>query len=239
MSRSKYSNEFKVNVAKRYLNGDSSIKLAQEYGLGKNGRHLVRRWAHLYELHGESGFDFKKENSSYMKEFKLKIINEYLSGKSSYNQIEAKYKIAHSVVQRWVHKYNNGIEINDYEPIKEVYTMKSRKVSNKEKLEIVKYVVNNNNNYKEAAIKYKVPYANVYQWVKKYLNGGTLEDRRGRPNKKESLSTLDSKDREIIRLKKELELKDLAIKVLKKNEEIAKQMEMDSRSLGKKTNTKQ
>lgn len=239
MSRNKYSKEFKVNIVKRYLNGDSPVKLAQEYGMGKQGRRLIHRWFHLYELHGEYGFDSKERNSSYSKEFKLKIINEYLSGSLSYEQIGAKYKLAYSVVQRWVHKYNKGVEIKDYKLNKEVYTMKSRKVSKEEKLKIINYVIENNNNIKEAATTFKVPYANVYQWVKKYLKEGTtsLEDRRGRPRKDESLSTLDSKDKEIIRLKKELELKDLAIKVLKKNEEIRKQM--DSRSFNKKTNTKQ
>ena len=40
--------------------------------------------------------------------------------------------------------------------------MKSRKTSFEERLEIVKYVLDNNNDYKDAADKYGVPYANIY-----------------------------------------------------------------------------
>ena len=65
--------------------------------------------------------------------------------------------------------------------------MKSRKTTLEERLEIVKYVLDNNNDYKGAADYYNVPYANVYNWVKKYLSSGEdgLSDKRGRPSDKE------------------------------------------------------
>lgn len=46
--------------------------------------------------------------------------------------------------------------------------MKSRKTTIEERLEIVNYVLSNNNDYSGAADKYTVPYASVYQWIKKY-----------------------------------------------------------------------
>ena len=50
--------------------------------------------------------------------------------------------------------------------------MNSRKTTFEERLEIVNYVLANDNDYKGAADKYSVPYANVYNWVKKYNEFG-------------------------------------------------------------------
>lgn len=49
---------------------------------------------------------------------------------------------------------------------------KGRKTSKEERVEIVKYCINNERNYKEAADKYKVSYNQVYTWVKKYDSNG-------------------------------------------------------------------
>ena len=59
---------------------------------------------------------------------------------------------------------------------------KTRKTTQEERLEIVKYCMLNNRNYGETAIRYSVSYQNVYQWVKRYEELGIagLEDRRGR-----------------------------------------------------------
>ena len=155
-----------------------------------------------------------------------------------------KYKISTpEIVRRWIIKYNKGIEIKDYDPKGDVYTMKSRKTTFEERLEIVNYVLANNNDYKGAADKYSVPYANVYNWVKKYNESGEdgLSDSRGRPSSKEpnyELTDLEKKDVEIEKLKRELERSKMVIEVLKKNIEIQERMERDSRLLGKKTNTK-
>ena len=105
------------------------------------------------------------------------------------------------------------------------------------------YVLTNNNDFKGAADKYSVPYANVYNWVKKYNESGEdgLSDSRGRPSSKEpkhELSDIEKKDIEIEKLRQELKRKDMVIEVLKKNIEIQERMERDSRLLGKKTNTK-
>ena len=108
---------------------------------------------------------------------------------------------------------------------------------------IVNYVLANNNDFKGAADKYSVPYANVYNWVKKYNEHGEdgLSDSRGRPSSKEpkhELSDIEKKDIEIEKLRQELKRKDMVIEVLKKNIEIQERMERDSRLLGRKTNTK-
>ena len=121
--------------------------------------------------------------------------------------------------------------------------MKSRKTTFKERLEIVNYVLDNNNDYKGAADKYTVPYASVYNWVKKYNEYGQdgLNDSRGRPSSndpKKELTLEEKQAIEIEKLKRELEREKMVVEVLKKNLEIRQKMERDSRLLDKKTNTK-
>lgn len=242
--KAKYSKELKLEIVKRYLKGESPSALANEYALLKRGPHTIRDWVHKYESLGEKAFEHTNQNKSYSKEFKQQVINDYLNGVDSYDGLTNTYNISSSsIVKKWVKKYNEGIKIKDYDPKGDVYTMKSRKTTLEERLEIVNYVLSNNNDYKGAADKYSVPYANVYNWVKKYNEAGEdgLSDSRGRPSSNEpkhELSDIEKKDIEIEKLKRELERSKMVIEVLKKNIEIQERMERGSRLLGKKTNTK-
>ena len=240
----KYSKGLKIEIVKRYLKGESASSLANEYGMPKSMAKKIIHWARRYEILGEKGFEHSSTNQSYSKELKLQVISEYLNGVDSFEGLANKYNISKGeIVRQWIIKYNKGIEIKDYDPKGDVYTMKSRKTTLEERLEIVNYVLANNNDFKGAADKYSVPYANVYNWVKKYNESGEdgLSDLRGRPSSKEpkrELSDIEKKDVEIEKLKQELKRKDMVIEVLKKNIEIQERMERDSRLLGKKTNTK-
>ena len=242
--KAKYNKELKLEIVKRYLKGESASALANEYALLKRGPDTIRDWVHKYESLGEKAFDYSPVNKAYSKELKQQVINDYLNGIDSLEGLINKYNISsHEIVRKWVIKYNKGIEIKDYDPKGDVYTMKSRKTTLEERLEIVNYVLANNNDFKGAADKYSVPYANVYNWVKKYNEAGEdgLSDSRGRPSSKEpkhELTDIEKKDIEIEKLKQELKRKDMVIEVLKKNIEIQERMERDSRLLGKKTNTK-
>lgn len=241
--KAKYSKEFKLAIIKRYLNGESANALANEYALSKQGPHTIRNWVHKYEALGENGFESSGTNKSYSKELKLKVINEYLSGKDSLQGLANTYNISSSeIVRKWVLAYNNGKEIKDYDPKSEVYAMKSRKTTLEERLEIVKYVLDNNNDYKGAAERYNVSYANVFNWVKKYNSKGedSLSDKRGRPSNKSSqeLTELEKKDIEIEKLKRQLEREQKVNEVLKKNLEIRKRLEKNSRVFDNKTSTK-
>jgi transposase-like protein len=245
MSRkAKYSKKLKLEIIKRYLKGEPASLLANEYGMPKNMDNRIRKWVHAYEANGESAFDDSNKNKSYSKELKDKVVKEYLSNVITPDDLANKYKISNGeIVRRWVLKYNQGIENKDYSPKSEVYTMKARRTTLEERIEIVNYVLANNNDYKGAADKYSVPYASVYQWLLKYNKFGEtgLSDNRGRPSTKEpthELTELEKKDIEIEKLKRELERSNMVIEVLKKNIEIRERMERDSRLLGKKTNMK-
>ena len=242
--KAKYSRKLKLEIVKRYLKGESALALANEYGMPKSMEKNIMHWARRFEAMGDGGFDYSKTNQSYSKDLKQQVISEYLNGVDSYRGLANKYGIkSHEIVRQWILKYNEGIEIKDYDPKGDVYTMKSRKTTLEERLEIVNYVLANNNDFKGAADKYSVPYANVYNWVKKYNESGEdgLSDSRGRPSSKEpkhELTDLEKKDIEIEKLKRELERSKMVIEVLKKNIEIQERMERNSRLLGKKTNMK-
>lgn len=239
-----YSNEIKLEIVKRYLNGESAITLANEYGMAKTSDRRIRKWASKYQIYGENSFETNNKNKAYSKELKIKVINDYLYGGYSLIDLANLYDISSDeIVRQWVIKYNSGIEIKDYDPKSEVYTMKARKTTFEERLDIVKYVLANNNDYKGAADKFSVPYASVYQWVSKYNKYGenSLLDKRGRPSTAEPVKVLTTEEKqalEIEKLKRELERKDMVIEVLKKNIEIQEQIERNSRLFAKKTNMK-
>ena len=241
--KTKYSKELKLETVKRYLKGESNISLCNEYRIPYRKGKTIISWANKYVALGESAFDESHINKSYSKELKERVIKEYLDGKDSLEGIANRYNISSvSIVINWVKKYNEGIEIKDYNPKGDVYTMKSRKTTFEERIEIVKYVLANDLDYKGAADKYTVPYASIYQWVKKYneLGEDGLKDGRGRPssNVNKELSIEEKQAIEIERLKKELEQQKMINEVLKKNVEIRKRMEKDSHLLDKKINTK-
>ena len=240
--KAKYSKELKLEIVKRYLKGETISYLANLYRLPNNHGMPIMKWVHKYEALGEKTFDESFNNKSYSKEFKLQVIKDYLNGVDSLEGLANKYDISSvEIVRRWVLKYNEGIEIKDYNPKGDVYTMKSRKTTIEERLEIVDYALANS--VKEAADKYTVPYMNVYQWVKKYneLGQDGLKDGRGRPSTNEPKKELTLEEKqaiEIEKLKRELEREKMVVEVLKKNLEIRQKMERDSRLLDKKTNTK-
>ena len=242
--KAKYSKELKLEIVKRYLKGETVSYLANLYNVLNNHGIPILEWVHKYEVLGETAFEESSTNKSYSKKFKLQVIQDYLDGKDSFEGLANKYNISSDeIVRQWVLKYNSGIEIKDYDPKGDVYTMKSRKTTYEERIEIVNYVLSNNNDYKGAADKYIVPYASVYNWVKKYNECGEngLKDSRGRPSSNSSTKELTLEEKqamEIEKLKNELNRKDMVIEVLKKNEEIRKRMGRDSRLLNKRTNTK-
>lgn len=226
---SKISKEDKINACTQYREGKGSFD-SIGFSLGVS-KHAVRNWYYKYERHGESIFNPKKKNNTYSKEFKLKVIKEYLNGGGSSTDFAVKYDIASSMVIRWINKYNDGIEITDYNPKSEVYTMKRRKTTYEERLDVVKWVIKNKMNYKEASIKFSVPYASVYSWTHKYLTNGEdaiKHNKRGRKSKNnidlDSLSEIEKLKHLLDEETKKRQYAEFSLEVYKKKEEIAKKL---------------
>ena len=67
--------------------------------------------------------------------------------------------------------------------------MKPRKTTFEERLEIVKWVIENNMSHKDAADKYSITYALVYKWTRAYIDKGpeALQYQKCGPNKKSEI----------------------------------------------------
>ena len=107
----KYSTEFKVKIVKEYLKGNISLKkLAEKYSISHHD--IVRRWVSSYQRQGYEGLKVKRENTQYTLEFKLNVVNLYLTGEMSYQSLANELKINNpSMIARWVNDFREkGIE---------------------------------------------------------------------------------------------------------------------------------
>ena len=121
--------------------------------------------------------------------------------------------------------YNANIELKDYNPKQGVYMAKARrKTTIDERKEIVNYCIEHNRNYKETASLYDVSYSQVYSWVKKYDSDGEegLVDKRGHHKLDDEVDELERLRRENVRLKRQLEEKDMTVELLKKVKEFGR-----------------
>ena len=96
-----------------------------------------------------------------------------------------------------------------------------RKTTIEERREIVTYCLSHNHDYKGTASVYEVSYSQVYSWVKKYDAAGEagLTDKRGHHKTDGEVDELERLKRENLRLKRQLEERDMAVELLKKVKE--------------------
>lgn len=222
MSKSPHTPEFRAMVSQEYLDGIGSYRfLAERYNIGTR---TLREWVAKFRIHGIDAFITQTGNTAYSSDFKIMCVEAVLSGKSSVNDIVAKYNISSEYVLRnWIKLYNTNKELKDYDPKREVYMADARrKTTLEERKEIVEYYcIAHDRNYKDAASKYGVSYSQVYSWVRKYDALGTdgLTDKRGRRKTDEEVDELERIRRENLRLKRQLEEKDMVVELLKKVKE--------------------
>ena len=222
MSKSKHSAERKVQIVREYLSGAGSYDEIAKAN-GTSGRTL-RSWVRRFQEHGAEVFCSGSETRCYNKAFKTKCVEAVLSGQGTVDDIVAKYNISdRSVLRNWIKCYNANMELKDYEPKREVYMAEARrKTTLDERREIVDYCINHNNDYKGTASKYGVSYNQVYSWVKKYREKGDegLEDKRGHHKSDDEVDELERLRRENLRLKRQLEERDMLCELLKKVREL-------------------
>ena len=239
MSRTpKFSKETKIKAIKAYRTGSRTVlEIANDL---ESDSTNIRRWIRNYESMGEQAFDDKPRNRAYSKAFKLEVIKAYLDGKGSYRDLAKQFQLtSDELVRTWVSKYNRHNEIKAYAPKGSVYMAKSRKVSYEEKLEIVKWTIEHNHEYKLAAEKFEIAYSQVYNWVRKYNAEGEagLKDERGKRKSVENLSEIEKLKREVELLRRRNERLEMEAEVIKKFQEIERR-DILTRS-AKKPNTKQ
>ena len=219
----KYSTEDKLAIVEGYLNRNFSLgEKAKELGYKKEPG-CFRRWVQVYQQQGPEGLCSSVGHRTYRKEFKLAAVEAYLKGEGSAFEIAAKYKISTAdILLKWVKLYNTNKELTDYEPKREVYMAEARrKTTLEERKEIVEYCIAHNRDYKGTASIYGVSYSQVYSWAKKYdtLGEDGLADKRGHRKTDEEVDELERLRRENLRLKRQLEERDMVVELLKKVKE--------------------
>ena len=107
----KYNTEFKMKVVKEYLEGSISYKdLAKKYSIPD--KSTVRKWVNVYESQGYDGLKVSRSNNNYSLDFKLNVVNLYLTGEMSYQSLANELKVNNpSIITRWVKEFREkGIE---------------------------------------------------------------------------------------------------------------------------------
>lgn len=107
----KYNTEFKMKVVKEYLEGNVSYKnLAKKYSIPDKSN--IRRWVNAYESQGYDGLKVSRTNNNYSLDFKLNVVNLYLTGEMSYQSLANELKINNpSIIAIWVKQFREeGIE---------------------------------------------------------------------------------------------------------------------------------
>ncbi|MEI3607800.1 IS3 family transposase [Pseudogracilibacillus sp. SE30717A] len=196
----------KVEILNAYESGNHS--LSELYDLYNVYPSSIKDWKYKYERYGIEGLKESNTWNKYSKELKLAAIKDYESGNYSLRQVVRKYEISDAKVLRdWIKKYNGHREIKSAGKGRNHSMTKGRSTSWKERIDIVYYCLSVDKNYQETAVKYKVSYQQVYQWVRKYESGGidALKDRRGRNKTEEELTPEEKMKLEIKRIAKENE----------------------------------
>ena len=104
---------------------------------------------------------------------------------------------------------------------------KCRKTTYNERVEIVAFCIENNDNYQLTSNKYKVSYQQVYTWVRKYKENGyeSLRDNRGKRKNIDQMSETEKLNAQIRLLEAknkqlEMEIKTIACEIIKVYKEV-------------------
>ena len=172
----------------------------------------------------------------YTKEFKIKLVLEYLSGKSGgQERVAKKYDIPRDTLREWIDKYKAG----GFDNLSK--KLKNNKYTSEFKLSVIQYRQINNTSLRETAEYFNLVNGSmVYRWEKAYQKHGLsgLEDNRGRPtkdmtksNRKSKLNTPinESEREELIRLREENRLLKMKIVYEKKLQTLLLEEEAEAR----------
>ena len=225
--KSKVPYELKILSVEKYIKGNKSAsQLARTLGISVE---QFRIWVLKYNVSGAEGLKTHSKNKYDSLEVKHSAVNDYISGKGSLYDICSKYNISsHSVLQGWILKYNNSHNKWKSHNTKENKIMtKCRKTTYNERVEIVAFCIENNDNYQLTSNKYKVSYQQVYTWVRKYKENGyeSLRDNRGKRKNIDQMSETEKLNAQIRLLEAknkqlEMEIKTIACEIIKVYKEV-------------------
>ena len=213
--------EEKVRAVREYLDGKGGMKaIAEKYGVSYRP---FRKWVHKYKSLGENAFFRTGHNASYSAEFKQLVVEEYLSGQGSFDDLAVKYNIpSFETIRQWVLKYNGHEKLKASGTGGIPIMTKGRKTTFDERVEIVQYCIAHGHNYTQTAEKYQISYQQARNYTVKYETGGTdsLLDKRGRHKPVSEMTELERLRAENKLLRAEKEQAQMEASFLKKLAEI-------------------
>jgi len=215
------SYEERIDAVEKYLRYEYSMSdLSKQV---KVSITTIKRWLARYQSFGSEGLQETSRNQSYSSELKETAVLDYLSGANSQLELCKKYGIKSTCqLHDWVSKYNGHEKLKSSGTGGIPVMTKGRKTSYEERVEIVKYCIEQQNNYVETAQKYQVSYQQVYSWTIKYETNGVeaLQDKRGKRKGLEELSEIEKLKAENKLLEAKNKRQQMEIDFLKKLEEI-------------------
>jgi transposase len=216
-----HSKEFKYKVLSTYENGNFTVKeLCEKFGISKTS---FKKWVKQFQKYGTEGLRSSSSWKSYSKELKVTAVRDYLSGQYSQTELISMYDISStSVLNKWIKTYNSHRELKDTSMGRTRSMTKGRKTTQDERKQIVLDCLDNRKNYQKTAETFEVSYQQVYQWVKKFENGGdeALKDKRGRTKTENELTPEEEFKLQMKKLERENERLRAENAFLKKLEEI-------------------
>ena len=98
----KYSYEFKKEVVMEYLSGKGSYRyLAKQHGIPED--KPIQRWVAAYKAFGDEGIKRSRKNNNYSFEFKLHVVELYLTTEVSYQELALSVGINNPcIITKWV-----------------------------------------------------------------------------------------------------------------------------------------
>jgi transposase-like protein len=150
-------------------------------------------------------------------------VRDYLSGIHSQVELCGKYGMKSTrQLRNWIAKYNGHEKLKSSGTGGIPIMTQGRKTSFEERVEIVQYCIEHQNNYVETAQKYHVSYQQAYSWTTKFETQGVeaLQDKRGKRNPLEKMSELEKLKAENKLLEAKNKRQQMEIDFLKKLEEM-------------------
>ena len=101
----KYSLEFKLEVVHEYLNGEGSYDyVAKKHNMPACS--LIKEWVAVFRKLGKEGLIRSRQNNTYSFQFKVHMVELYLSSKVSYQELALSQGINnYALIARWVNDF--------------------------------------------------------------------------------------------------------------------------------------
>ena len=101
----KYSLEFKLEIVHEYLNGEGSYDyIAKKHNMPACS--LIKEWVAVFRKLGKEGLIRSGQNNTYSFQFKVHVVELYLSSKVSYQELALSQGINnYTLIARWVNDF--------------------------------------------------------------------------------------------------------------------------------------